>query len=295
MLDLISAYENYLTKVKQASNNTITSYMRDIRQFAGWLSTTEELDTVDATQENISRYMEVLEEEGRSTATQARCVASLRNFYSYLVSSGFLEQSPVTDVKVERKERKLPQILTNREIELLLSQPVCIDDKGFRDKAMLEVLYATGMRVSELIDLNVSDVNLDQGIVKCTTSRKTRSIPLYPAAQKALRVYFFGNIFAGFRYNFVVVFMSPICVFLFQTLLTCGGQSSVFVMETANAPFLTENTMMIHLIQLDHLLIQMRLDLVYKQYKHPSLPQQHRFSARIASSKVYGFRLYLQG
>lgn len=84
-------------------------------QFAGWLSTTEELDTVDATQENISRYMEVLEEEGRSTATQARCVASLRNFYSYLVSSGFLEQSPVTDVKVERKERKLPQILTNRE------------------------------------------------------------------------------------------------------------------------------------------------------------------------------------
>ena len=76
MLDLISAYENYLTKVKQASNNTITSYMRDIRQFAGWLSTTEELDTVDATQENISRYMEVLEEEGRSTATQARCVAS---------------------------------------------------------------------------------------------------------------------------------------------------------------------------------------------------------------------------
>ena len=189
MLDLISAYENYLTKVKQASNNTITSYMRDIRQFAGWLSTTEELDTVDATQENISRYMEVLEEEGRSTATQARCVASLRNVYSYLVSSGFLEQSPVTDVKVERKERKLPQILTNREIELLLSQPVCIDDKGFRDKAMLEVLYATGMRVSELIDLNVSDVNLDQGIVKCTTSRKTRSIPLYPAAQKALRVY----------------------------------------------------------------------------------------------------------
>ena len=128
MLDLISAYENYLTKVKQASNNTIASYMRDIRQFAGWLSTTEELDTVDATQENISRYMEVLEEEGRSTATQARCVASLRNFYSYLVSSGFLEQSPVTDVKVERKERKLPQILTNREIELLLSQPVCIDD-----------------------------------------------------------------------------------------------------------------------------------------------------------------------
>ena len=189
MDNIIARYEDYLIHTKHASANTVSSYMRDIRQFARWLSTTEELDTVDATQETISRYMEVLEEEGRSTATQARCAASLRNYYSYLVSSGFLEQSPVTDVKVERKERKLPQILTNREIELLLSQPVCIDDKGFRDKAMLEVLYATGMRVSELIDLNVSDVNLDQGIVKCTTSRKTRSIPLYPAAQKALRLY----------------------------------------------------------------------------------------------------------
>lgn len=189
MLDLISAYENYLTKVKQASSNTVSSYMRDIRQFAAWLQQSEEKDVVDATQQNISGYMDALEQEGRSGATKSRNLASLKNFYSYLVTSGFLEQTPVTEIRVERGAKKLPQILTNREIELLLAQPAPVDPKGCRDKAMLEVMYATGMRVTELIDLDLSDVNLEQGIVKCAGSKKTRSIPLYPAALKALGLY----------------------------------------------------------------------------------------------------------
>lgn len=189
MLDLISAYENYLTKVKQASSNTVSSYMRDIRQFAAWLQQSEEKDVVDATQLNISGYMNALEQEGRSGATKSRNLASLKNFYSYLVTSGFLEQTPVTEIRVERGEKKLPQILTNREIELLLSQPAPVDPKGCRDKAMLEVMYATGMRVTELIDLDLTDVNLEQGIVRCAGSKKTRSIPLYPAALKALGLY----------------------------------------------------------------------------------------------------------
>lgn len=189
MLDLISAYENYLTKVKQASSNTVSSYMRDIRQYAAWLQQSEEKDVVDATQLNISSYMDALELEGRSGATKSRNLASLKNFYSYLVTSGFLEQTPVTEIRVERGEKKLPQILTNREIELLLSQPAPVDPKGCRDKAMLEVMYATGMRVTELIDLDLTDVNLEQGIVKCAGSKKTRSIPLYPAALKALGLY----------------------------------------------------------------------------------------------------------
>ena len=189
MLDLISAYENYLTKVKQASSNTVSSYMRDIRQFAAWLQQSEEKDVVDATQLNISGYMDALAQEGRSGATKSRNLASLKNFYSYLVTSGFLEQTPVTEIRVERGEKKLPQILTNREIELLLSQPAPVDPKGCRDKAMLEVMYATGMRVTELIDLDLTDVNLEQGIVKCAGSKKTRSIPLYPAALKALGLY----------------------------------------------------------------------------------------------------------
>ena len=189
MLDLIRAYENYLTKVKQASSNTVSSYMRDIRQFAGWLLDNEGLEVVDASQVNISDYLQHLEQEGRSGATQSRMLASLKNFYAYVVSSGFLERTPVMEIKVKRGEKKLPQILTGREIELLLAQPVCVDAKGYRDKAMLEVMYATGIRVTELIDLNVEDVNLEQGIVKCAGSKKTRAIPLYPAALKALRNY----------------------------------------------------------------------------------------------------------
>ena len=189
MLDLIQAYENYLTKVKQASENTISSYMRDIRQFSQWLRVSENMDVTDASQQNITGYLFYLEQEGRTGTTVSRNLASIKNFYSYVVSSGFLEKTPVTDIHVNRGDKKLPQILTSREIELLLSQPSCVDAKGYRDKAMLEVMYATGIRVSELIDLDVDDVNLDQGIIKCSGAKKVRIIPMYPVALKALSVY----------------------------------------------------------------------------------------------------------
>ena len=189
MLDLICAYENYLSKVKQASSNTVSSYLRDIRQFAQWLERSEDATVVDATQLNISDYLAYLEHDGRSGATISRSLASLKNFYAYLVSSGFLKKTPVVDIHVDRGEKKLPQILTGREIELLLVQPVCVDSKGFRDKAMLEVMYATGIRVSELIELDTDDVNLDLGIIKCSGSKKSRAIPLYPGALRALTVY----------------------------------------------------------------------------------------------------------
>ena len=148
MLDLVKAYENYLSKVKKASANTIASYIRDIRQYSQWLDTYVGIDIVDAQQLNISNYLSFLEENGRSGATLSRTLASVKNFYSYAASTGFIEKTPVTDVHVERGEKKIPQILTGREIELLLSQPVCVDAKGYRDKAMLEVMYATGIRVT---------------------------------------------------------------------------------------------------------------------------------------------------
>ncbi len=190
MLDLIHAYENYLTKVKQASGNTVASYMRDIRQFAQWLHNEEGLDALNASQVNISGYLTFLQSEGKSGATISRTLASLKNFYAYAVSTGFLEASPVTgEIHVDRGEKKLPQVLTGREIELLLAQPSTVDSKGIRDKAMLEVMYATGIRVTELIDLNLEDVNLELGIIKCSSARKVRAIPLYPAALRALSVY----------------------------------------------------------------------------------------------------------
>ena len=189
MLDLIGAYENYLTKVKQASGNTVASYLRDIRQFAGWLHEEEETEVVDATQLHIHSFLSHLESEGRSAATRSRALASLKNFYGYVVSAGFLGESPVKEVKVDRGEKKLPQILTNREIELLLAQPSSVDHKGIRDKAMLQVMYATGIRVSELIGLDISDVALEVGIIRCQSGKKTRNVPLYPEALQALTVY----------------------------------------------------------------------------------------------------------
>lgn len=189
MLDFVQAYENYLSKVKKASSNTISSYMRDIRQFSDWLQREAKLDVIDASQLNISQYLHYMESSGKSAATVSRSLASLKNFYAHLVSSGFLESTPVTAIHVSRGEKKLPQILTGREIELLLAQPACVDAKGYRDKAMLEVMYATGMRVSELIALDIDDVNLEQGVIKCNHGKKPRMIPLYPAALRAISVY----------------------------------------------------------------------------------------------------------
>lgn len=190
MLDLISAYENYLTKVKMASANTVSSYLRDIRQFSEWLHRSMDAELIDVNELNISDYLAYLRDCGRSGATISRTLASIKNFFLYLVSTGFLEDSPIhTDIHVDRGEKKLPQILTGKEVELLLAQPACVDAKGFRDKAMLEVMYATGIRVTELIELNVDDINLDLGTLKCRGSKKSRSIPLYPAALRALAVY----------------------------------------------------------------------------------------------------------
>lgn len=190
MLDLIRAYENYLQKIKQASRNTISSYMRDIRQFSDWLGHDEDLDLLRVTQGNIREYLDHLQAEGKSGATVSRSLASLKNFFSYLVSSGFLEASPVTgDIHVDRGEKKLPQILTGKEVELLLAQPVCVDPKGYRDKAMLEVMYATGIRVSELIGLNVEDVNAELGVIKCSSDKHSRVIPLYPEALRSVNAY----------------------------------------------------------------------------------------------------------
>ena len=190
MLDLICAYENYLTKVKQASGNTVSSYLRDIRQFVDWLHQKDGEDILDATDSDVCDYLAYMQSQGKSGATASRSLASLKNFFSYVVSNGFLEHSPVSDqIHVERGEKKLPQVLSGKEVELLLAQPICSDAKGYRDKAMLEVMYATGMRVSELIDLVVEDVNLELSVVKCGGEKKSRVIPLYPAALRALSDY----------------------------------------------------------------------------------------------------------
>ncbi len=163
--------------------------MRDIRQFLAYLAQEEITELSSVTSGQIFDYVAWMQSAGKSPATVCRSVASLKNFFAFAVMHGICEENPVHDVHVEKNARKLPQILTGKEVELLLSQPEPTDMKGYRDKAMLELLYATGIRVSELISLNVDDVNLSVGFINCTSKGKSRVIPMYPAAVKALHNY----------------------------------------------------------------------------------------------------------
>lgn len=184
----IRGYENWLTTEKKASENTRSSYVRDVRQYSVWLEHNG-LEVTRVTTEEIQRYAKYLEQEGKSEATVVRSIASLKSFYTYLLSAGQVSSNPAKGFTPTKVERKLPQILTSKEVDLFLEQPDCSDAKGFRDKAMLELLYATGIRVSELVGLNVQDVNLSVGFVHCKSRDKERVVPLYPAAIKALSTY----------------------------------------------------------------------------------------------------------
>ena len=184
----LADYQRYLTDEKHASANTISSYMRDLRQFASYTGE-RQLELTDVTETRVSTYLDFLSGQGKSPATVSRSLASIKGFYHYLVSKGVMEENPAAHVASVKSEKKLPQVLTGKEVERLLAQPKCTDMKGYRDKAMLELLYATGIRVTELISLNLTDVNLAGSFIHCESKVKERIIPLYPAAVDALAVY----------------------------------------------------------------------------------------------------------
>ena len=184
----LSGYEDWLKFEKKASANTLSSYLRDVRQFSAWLEG-QDLDVSQATQGDIKSYVKYLRARGKSEATVVRSVASLKSFYSYLVACQVLSVNPAKGYTPSKIERKLPQILTSKEVDLFLEQPDGSDAKGCRDRAMLELLYATGIRVSELISLDVDDLNLPGGVLKCVSRNKERIIPLYPAAIQILNDY----------------------------------------------------------------------------------------------------------
>ena len=188
MSNIIMRYEDYLIHTKHASDNTVASYMRDLRQYASYLGS-EGIDVLDADQDVVSGYMNSMKANGKSAATISRALASIKSLYIFAVQNREIEENPIHNIKIDKAEKKLPQILTGKEVELLLQQPKVTEMKGCRDKAMLEVLYATGIRVSELINLNVDDVSITGGFIRCESGGKTRIIPLYPEAVQALHTY----------------------------------------------------------------------------------------------------------
>ncbi len=182
-------FSQYLKDTKKASSNTCSSYLRDIRQLGDYLTKQEERDYSRADSALLSDYVSHLKAEGKSVATVSRHIASIKCFYRFLYQDGLIPEDPAKGLVPDKCDHKLPQILTSKEVELFLEQPECTDMKGYRDRAMLELLYATGIRVSELIDLNVSDVNLAAGLIRCRGKDKTRLIPLYNTAVRILSEY----------------------------------------------------------------------------------------------------------
>ena len=189
MTDYIADYRTWLQEEKHASDNTLSSYLRDINQLKTWLLGAGSPDLRRVKKDTINEYMLYLSGAGKSPATITRCTASLKSFYAYMLGRGAVKTNPAKNVAALKVERKCPEILTSKEVELFLEQPKCVDEKGYRDHAMLELLYATGIRVSELIGLDVGDVNLAGGFIRCRSKTRERIIPLYRTAIKALRDY----------------------------------------------------------------------------------------------------------
>lgn len=185
----IVRYGAFLAEEKHSSQNTISSYLRDVTQFSEYLENSQNSDLRRADSNMVRDYMNWMQGHGKSAASVTRFLASIKSFYNYLISQGILKNNPAKGITAAKVERKYPEILTSKEVELFLEQPLCIDAKGFRDHAMLELLYATGIRVSELISLDIGDLNLAAGLIRCESKGKERVIPLYQTAIKALQDY----------------------------------------------------------------------------------------------------------
>ena len=188
MKDIKIQFEEYLTETRKASANTRQSYLRDLDQFFVYLRS-KNIKVFSVSKEQVQKFVQSLQSTGLSESTVTRMLSTLRCFYRFCILRELVEENPVMGIHMEKTKKKLPEILTSTEIELLLMQPDVSDLKGCRDKAMLELLYATGIRVSELIELNVDDVNLQLGILYCRSGKNERVIPIYDEARDAVSDY----------------------------------------------------------------------------------------------------------
>ncbi len=191
MASYLEKFEEYLLIKKRVSDNTRQSYTRDVRLFLDYLTQRGASSPERAGAKDMEDYAAWLAESGRTSATIVRNMASIRCFYQFLVFAGYMQDNPARCVHLDREKKKLPMILSGEEIELLLRQPDVNDFKGCRDKAMMELLYATGIRVSELINLNVEDVRLQQRVLFCQRGKTNRMIPIYDEAVTAVRAYIY--------------------------------------------------------------------------------------------------------
>jgi len=186
---LVQKFVNFLERDKRLSFNTLQSYRRDIEQYFEYLQEINLQNISNSNKTTVIAYLLYLQKKGRATSTISRNLASIRSFYQYISKNKLIDHDPTAELESPKVEKKLPQILSPEEVELLLEQPQCVDLKGYRDKAMLELLYATGIRVSELIQLDLQDVNLDMAYIRCNKGTRERMIPIGTMAINALKEY----------------------------------------------------------------------------------------------------------
>ena len=188
MEKIMTEYLNYLKNTKKSSNNTIQAYRRDLNFFFEYLNKNN-MDYLKVSYDDVQKYMEELNGEGRKAASVSRRLATLRSFYGFLLKKKFIKAIPTNKINMPKIEKKAPMVLTSDEVEILLSQPKSNDLKGIRDKAMLEFAYATGMKVSEIINLDLKDVNLVDSYVVCNEGYSKRVVPLGRISKEALVEY----------------------------------------------------------------------------------------------------------
>ena len=186
MVDYIDDFVCFMNTAKKKSDNTIQSYKRDVQKYISYLDNSGITDIQETTKTTVLTYLLSLQKQGRATSTVSRTLASLRSYYLFITQSGTAMSDPTQNLEAPRVEKKLPSVLSAEDVDKLLNQPSPKDAKGIRDKAMLELLYATGIRVSELIELKVNDVNIPAGFIKCTSAKKERYIPIGNLAKKSL-------------------------------------------------------------------------------------------------------------
>lgn len=191
MKDQIQDFMHYLVVERGLSHNTIISYERDLKSYHQFLTAQEQLASFqDVTRLSIIHFLKSLKEAGKSSKTIARHTASIRNFHQFLLREKAVDHDPTVHIESPQVERTLPKVLSLTEVEKLLDTPKLISPFGYRDKAMLELLYATGIRVSEMINLDLSDVHLTMGFIRCFgKGNKERIVPIGRTASEALESY----------------------------------------------------------------------------------------------------------
>lgn len=188
MKEILQNYYSYLLNEKRASENTLLAYKRDTKKYIEYLEDSG-LNLVSVSGMNILDYMMNMEKAGKASSTIASSLAAVRSLYRFMQNRGYVKVNPAEQLRSLRVEKKVPEIMSEKELERLFMQPQLNEAKGQRDRAMLELLYATGIRVSEMLNLTIDDVNMGIGYINCRSNKKDRVIPVYSDARKMLTAY----------------------------------------------------------------------------------------------------------